>query len=285
MSSKPYDVITKDLVEADPATWPTLFSGRPFQRADLIDADVSTVSAAADKVIRVHEEALNWLLNVEFQAGYDAGLPALMHLKSTLLQHRHGLLVQSVILLLRREANASNLTGIMEWHFPGEDKPYDMFRYRVIRLWKLPVAPLLTGSLALLPLAPLTDEAAPVLPAIIDRIEERLRRETTAEEAGKLRTAALILLGLRYPKELATQLFQGVTEMEESTTYQWIIGKGRLQELRRVLILQGQDRFGPPDVDTSTTIESITDVEYLEELARRLLKVSSWQELLAGPPT
>lgn len=285
MSSKPYDAVTKDLVEVDPATWPALLGGRTFQRVDLIDADVSTVSAAADKVIRVHEEALDWLLNVEFQAGYDAGLPGAMHLKSTLLGHRHGLLVQSVALLLRREANASNLTGIMQWQFPGAEAPYDVFRYRVTRLWELPVEPLLAGSLALLPLAPLTDEAAGVLPAVVGRIEERLRQEATAGEAAKLRTAAFILLGLRYPKELATQLFQRIMAMEESTTYQWIMEQGRVEELRRVVVFLGQDRFGPPDPDTLANIKSITDIDYLEELVRRVVKVSGWQELLACPPT
>ena len=283
MSSKPYDAITKDLVEVDPATWPALLGSRTFERVDLIDADVSTVSAAADKVIRVHEQALDWLLNVEFQAGYDAGLPAATHLKSTLLGYRHGLLVQSVALLLRREANASNLTGIMQWQFPEADAPYDLDRYRVIRLWELPVEPLLAGSLALLPLAPLTDEAARVLPAVIGRIEERLQQETTVEEADKLRTAAFILLGLRYPKELAVQLFQGITVMEESTTYQWIIDKGRVEEAKKFLLLLGQERFGLPDSDTSAALKSITDIDHLEELVRRILKVSSWQELLAGP--
>ena len=39
------------------------------------------------------------------------------HLYATVLHHRHGLLVRSVLMLLRREANASNLTGVYRLQF------------------------------------------------------------------------------------------------------------------------------------------------------------------------
>jgi len=67
--------------------------------------------------------------------------------------------------------------------------------------------------------------------------------------------------------------------------YQWIMSQGKLEELRRVLTLQGRKRFGPLDAKTATVIEDAMDIEHLEKLAQRLLEVSSWQELLAGPPT
>ena len=63
--SKPYDATSKDLIEADPAGWVT-FLGCPVSPADvrLVDADVSTVTADADKVIRV-DSPFPWLLHVE----------------------------------------------------------------------------------------------------------------------------------------------------------------------------------------------------------------------------
>ncbi len=39
--------------------------------------------------------------------------------------------------------------------FPDE-VPYNVFRYRVIRVWQLPPDPLLTGGLGTLPLAPIS---------------------------------------------------------------------------------------------------------------------------------
>jgi hypothetical protein len=73
--------------------------------------------------------------------------------------------------------------------------------------------------------------------------------------------------------------------MEESSTYQYIVAKGALKGAKRLLMLQGQKRFGQPDADSLAAIETITDVERLEQLGQRLLDVSSWQELLATPPT
>src|SRR5947209_6604922 len=87
----------------------------------------------------------------------------------------------------------SNLTGILELRFPDESTPYDVFRYQVVRVWELSLERLLTGDLGLLPLAPLTDEAAAQLPAVVGRIEDRLRRETIPEQADKVRAAIFVL--------------------------------------------------------------------------------------------
>jgi hypothetical protein len=69
--------------------------------------------------------------------------------------------------------------------------------------------------------------------------------------------------------------------MEESSTYRAIIRRGRAEEARRMLLLQGEPKFGPPDEATRAALETISDVARLEELAVRLMTVSSWQELLS----
>ncbi len=51
-----------------------------------------------------------------------------------------------------------------------------------------------------------------------------------------MRTAAFILLGMRYPKEPSVQLFHGVTAVEESTTYQWIMDKVKIAEAKKLLL-------------------------------------------------
>src|SRR5437879_4328397 len=91
-------------------------------------------------------------------------------------------------------------------------------------------------------------------------------------------------MGLRYERELIDELLQGVTAMEESVTYQAIVQKGRqegaVQELHRVLLLQGKKRFGPADAQLTAALKAITDLARLEQLCVRLLKAKSWQELL-----
>jgi hypothetical protein len=120
-------------------------------------------------------------------------------------------------------------------------------------------------------------------------MEDRLRQEAPPEEADKLRTAAFVLMGLRYSPQVAEQLFRGVTSMEESSTYQSIVAKGvakgELGEARKILLRLGGRRFGPPDLQTIATIDSLIDVKHVEELTDRILDVSSWQELLAASPS
>jgi predicted transposase YdaD len=286
MAAKRFDVTLKDLIEEYAAIWPMLAGPWPVRSVEVIDADIATLTGAADKVLLVHGTS-DWIMNLELQAGHRLNLPDRMHLHSTALYHRHHILVRSMVVLLRREALASNLTGVLELRLPDESEPYDVFRYRVVRVWELPVERLMTGSLGLLPLAPLTDQAAGQLPRTLGRIEDRLRQEATPEEAQKLRTTIFVLLGLRYSREVAQKLFEGVTAMEESVTYQAImekgiekgIPKGELREAQRLLQRLGRKRFGPPDPATIALIESLTDLDRLEQLSERVLEVSSWQEL------
>jgi hypothetical protein len=71
--------------------------------------------------------------------------------------------------------------------------------------------------------------------------------------------------------------------MEESVTYQAILEQGAIRELRRVLLLMGQDRFGTPDEQVEQAVEAISKLPRLEELIVCLAEVTSWQELLAPP--
>src|SRR5262249_18522931 len=157
---------------------------------------------------------------VEAESGFAAEAPEKMLGYSVLLRRRHGLPVRSVLLLLRPEANATNLDGVLSLYDPEEQalaakqnrdpRPYLIFRYEVVRLWLEPLAPLLGGPLGLLPLAALTDEAARDLPAAVKRITGRLRQEAPGEEAAKLETATFVLLGLRYDDAVIRGLFEEV---------------------------------------------------------------------------
>jgi hypothetical protein len=285
MASKRFDVSLKDLIEDDALSWAQRFSAHRVRSAAVVDADVSTVTAAADKVLRVEGERGVCLLNVEPEARHAADAPDRMLLYSTVLRHRHDLPVRSVLLLLRREANASNLTGVLEVADPDGEAPYLTFRYRVVRVWEEPLESLLTGGLGPLPLAVLTDEAESTLPGVVRRIDERLRQEAPPELADKMRTATYLLLGLRYEEALIDQLFQEIQTMEESSTYRAIIARGaRTGELKgecRFLLRLGRSKFGEPDAATLATLEGITDPERLEGLGVRLLHVNTWKDLLA----
>jgi hypothetical protein len=83
--------------------------------------------------------------------------------------------------------------------------------------------------------------------------------------------------------------------MKESTTYQAILREGleegrqegrqegTLAEAKRMLLLLGENRFGPPDARTRAVLDSIEDVGQLEEMSVRVQNVESWQDVLGRP--
>ena len=285
MTAKPYDPTLKALVETEPESWPALL-GRPTGPTRAIDADIATVSGAADKVLHVAGDP-PYLLHLEFVAGHDAAaLPRKLHVRNALLEDRHEIGVRSGAVLLRPEADSPQLTGVYERGFIGEEA-YLTFRYQVVRVWQLLPGPLLTGGLALLPLAPISAVTPEQLPGIIERMAQRLRGRRARKQAQVVWGAAYILLGLRYSPALAAQLFRGVMSMRESSTYQAILEEGRTEgavaEARKLLRVFGDRAFGPPDVRMARVIERITDLARLEALCDRLSAVGSWQELLGQP--
>jgi hypothetical protein len=82
-------------------------------------------------------------------------------------------------------------------------------------------------------------------------------------------------LGLRDSDEFAHGLFEEVLGMEESATYQAIVRRGRAEEARHLLLLQGEAKFGRPDAATRAAIEGIGELARLEELGVRLLSVET----------
>src|SRR3989442_3244078 len=86
---QPFDTTTKDLVELHPEDW-LAYLGLPRAAVEVVDADVSTVSAAADKVLRVLEPR-PWLAHIELQASRDRELPDRKLLYNVLLERRHEL--------------------------------------------------------------------------------------------------------------------------------------------------------------------------------------------------
>jgi predicted transposase YdaD len=79
--------------------------------------------------------------------------------------------------------------------------------------------------------------------------------------------------------------------MRESSTYQAILregwakgeAEGRVVQARRMLLLVGRKRLGPPGTEDIATIERITELERIEALVEGALQVTSWDDLLATP--
>jgi predicted transposase YdaD len=289
--SKSFDATTRHLLEIDPRAWLRLVGVETALPIEVVNADLSTVTSQADEVLRV-DDAQPWLVHIEFQSSYEASIPLRLARYNVLLEYRHRTPVLSVVLLLRPEADGPGLTGLLHRSLPDGFR-YDEFNYRVVRSWNQSLETLLSGGLGTLPLAPLADVALEQLPAVVSKMEERLRQEASPSEAADLWASTYLLMGLRYPRSFIQQLLRGVRNMKESTTYQAIlqegielgIAKGKetgvAEEAKRVLLRLGTKRFGPPGPKATAAIESLSDVKRLEQLTDRLLDVASWDELLS----
>ena len=277
--SKPYDATSKDLIEADPGGWVT-FLGCPADASDvrLVDADVSTVTTDADKVIRV-ETPFPWLLHLDIQAGWERGMDRRLSRYNALL---HAVPVASVVVILRAAANMTALTGVMPVRPPVG--PAWEFRYEVLRVWERPAADFLAASPCLAPFAPLAAVRRPELPAVIDAMRGRLDPLPDRELAAKLWTACYVLMGMRYDEALADKLLEGVIRMEESVTYQAILRRGEQRGgaavAQRLVLHAGRQKLGPPPPAVEAVIGAITDTDRLDALNTRILSVSTWGELL-----
>jgi len=293
-----FDVSAKELVWDDPAAWLDRLGIGPPGPVDVIDSDITALTASADKVIRVGGSE-PYLVNVELQSSHQTDLVETVWFRQVALFHRHRLPVLTVLVLLRKEANSPSLTGTFEICMP-DGWQTNRYNYRVVRLWGEDPESYLTAGVNLVPLAPLANVTVEALPGLVRRMAARIDTEPEPR-AAKLWTAAYLLMGLRYSEELASQLLEGVQKMQESTTYQAILREGRnegliegrnegliegrLSEAQRVLLLQGEVRFGVPDEATRNAIEAIRDLECLERMSKRILdaRIGDWVGLLDTP--
>jgi predicted transposase YdaD len=296
---KPYDATMRELIELEPAAW-LRFLHIPAvdpNRVRVIDSNLSTVTAEADKVIWVDDPG-PWIAHVELQAGRDAELAERSHFYSTVLGYNRKVPVHTTIVLLRPAADGPELTGTLEKRYRNGDV-YDCFRYDVMRIWQKPVADVLASGLPVLPLAPVADVEPEKVPGVLAAISERLVTETNPEQAATLWTATRVLMGLRFPKEQVNELTREVSAMilgirgiEESSVYQDIFAKGeargeakgraegRVDQAREALLLVGSKKLGEPDENVRMRIESIEDDVRLNSLLRRIFDVATWDELL-----
>ena len=75
--------------------------------------------------------------------------------------------------------------------------------------------------------------------------------------------------------------------MQDSATYQRVLlrgrTEGRTEEAKRLLLLLGDQRFGPPDDRSRHALAALTDLERIERITTRLLQAENWDDLLSTP--
>ncbi len=282
---KHYDATLKQILEdcgPDWGAWLAPLLGLPPGPLIPLDPEVSTVQVAADKVFRLPGKA--GLLHLEVQSSWDRGLPDRVLEYNIYLNRCYGGPVHSVAILLRRDANASTITGRVARN-RHDGQTFLTFDYEVVRVWDLRADDLLNGGLGTVPLGLLTDEARMRLPELVGRLTDRASREIPEPQArARFLAGSSILMGLRYDAELIKSLFSGVQEMEESSVYQALIRRGQevgqVEGLKVSLMDLLEEKFGPMSPELRARILLSRDTAKLQAAIRQVLTITSPAELV-----
>lgn len=286
-----FDAALKHSIAAHPADWARFLGVPDTVAVEAVDTDLSSVQQAVDKLLRVASEPAT-LIHIEFHAWSDGDLDERVLLYHSTVLRREKLPVHSVVFLLDprawRQDNRGGVSNVSPYHGCRLE-----FTYQIIKVWELLPETFLHAGVGLLPLAPLANVAQESLPAVIEAMTERLRREVPRPDAAELWTATHILMGLKYDPELVGLMLQKVRSiMVQSATYQEILREGRAagreegreegreRGKQEMLLLQGSRRFGTPSEGIRARILSIHDPDALDELSLRVLDASSWDDLM-----
>jgi hypothetical protein len=281
-----FDATLKDLGRGSPEGFLAAFDRPPAAPVRLLNVDLSTVTAAADLILGLGDP-LEEVVHLDFQSGAAAGKHADLLAYNALIFAHYRVPVHTLVLLLRPQAAHANLNGVIRYA-PRPGRGSMDFTYEVVPLWKRPAEELLAADLGVTPLAVLSRLPAELsledgLASVARRLVERRQKEALPERMKKLLTDAFLLTGLRVRRDVAARIFRGVRVMQESDTYLAIMDEGQEKFAREIILLQGEDRFGPPAEAVRVQLNNITDLDRLRRMARRTPKAASWQEILETP--
>ncbi len=121
-------------------------------------------------------------------------------------------------------------------------------------------------------------------------------RDVPGKVTEDLLTSVYLLCGLRYDPNQVAALYRRLSMvLEDSSTYQFVLGKGKAQGIaqglaeglaagRRATIRQlGAKRFGPPSATAIAALDAVADPDRLGRIADRLLDAAGWDDLLGTP--
>jgi hypothetical protein len=276
---KPFDAMLKELITSYPADWLTQLGVPVTAPPEVLTADLSTVTAAADTLLKVG----GLVVHIDLESGPDDFLARRMLLYNVLTHHHTGLPVRSIVVLLRSNAVGGGLRHVVEYA-PRPGASELRFRFETVRAWELPADEVLKAGVGFLPLAVLGKPPAgksreQALPEVVERIADRAEREAKPD-AGKLLTSAYILSSMHVAPAVARGIFNKVIAMQESGTYQLILQEGAVKHMRGWILKQGQAKFGEPNEKQKNKLGAIEDLERLDRIAEKVHSAKSWDALL-----
>ena len=276
---KPFDATLKELIRSHPVDWLTQLGVPVTAPPEVLSADLSTVTAAADTLIKVGD----LVVHIDVESGPDPLLARRMLLYNVLAHHHTGLPVRSIVVQLRAKAvGGGPADGVEYAPLPGVSEL--RFRFETVKVWELPAEDLLNAGVGLLPLAvlgkpPPSQTRAQALEGIAARIGERVKREAEGA-AGVILTAATILAAMHVPPAFVKEVFSKMLDMRELEGYRFIMNEGAVEQMRKLIRKQGAARFGEPTGPQANKLDVIEDLERLERMSLAAPTTTDWDALL-----
>jgi len=271
-----YDNTCKYLAEHYPSEFANWLLSVNTSDIQVLKTELNLEPIRADSVTFL--QIANKILHLEFQTSPQSTPPLDFRMLDyyTRLKRQYWCEIEQVLIFL--QATSSDI--VFNTQYVDKKTRHE---YRVIRLWEEDPTPLLANP-ALLPLATLAKTNSPAdlleqVAAAVDMIEE-------TDERQNISACVQVLAGLRFEKNLITQLFREDI-MQESVIYQDILQKGLQQGEQRglqkgevaVILRLLTRRFGAIEPQIEQQIRSLS-IAQLEELAEVLLDFTSQSDLV-----
>lgn len=246
------------------------------------DANINLPELRADHVfILPADDGQEKALYLEYQLVPDANILPSWFAKCGGLTRQLGVPVAFMALYLQRGDRAT----FHDRYSVSVGGVTTQFVFTTIRLWEY-ADRIRSGEMA---------ELAPLLILCDDSPSEQTAQQEIALIRGAdlpddvkadLLSLALRIASRRLSRQRVLTIFREEIPMIQETGIieEWLDARemqGRIREARAMLLRLGSQRFGDADEQIQSSMEAIMELETLEELLDRLLKVESWQELLS----
>lgn len=219
-----YDNLCKTLIESNPQPFLRWLLGETFsentESVQVLKTELSVEPIRADFVSFL--QVGSQILHIEFQTVGDRDMPLRMLDYYVRLYRLHRCPIQQIVIFLQ-ETN-SPLVRLDRFETNST-----LHSYRAVRLWEEDPT-LMLNDATLLPFAVLARSPQPE--EMLRTIAQKIEQIELNKERANIATYAYMLGGLRYSKEILSQLLREEI-MRESVTYQALLAKGVKQGLQQ----------------------------------------------------
>ena len=260
------DITSKRLIAINPDEWVRWASNvEDASSCELVGGEFQFVRRYTDTLVRVkHSSVGEFLTLFEIQTTYSLKMPKRMRSYAALAEEVFDLPVYPVLINIL--PYGKEIPTKFESHFLGLRALQD---YRVINLWEVEAETVLEQDLvSLIPFLPTMNGANEEL---IETAKARLVLDVELQStklADELEFALALFTEVIFGKEMTLKIFGGkmLDIIAQTSMYQEILGRGREEEIRKILLKQLNKRFGEIDLQTKESVGELS-VEQAEDLA------------------